>query len=126
MVARKGWRGSILAGSASYAMSESFGWKEGLYRKWQQAHAFYGVIIVSMLVGLLLNFIGLDPIKALIYSAVANGVVAPVVLVLIVGLSSNAKVMGEHTSRPTTRALGLIITSLMAIAGIATIIALFL
>lgn len=116
----------VLAGSASYAMSESFGWKEGLYRKWQQAHAFYGVIIVSMLVGLLLNFIGLDPIKALIYSAVANGVVAPVVLVLIVGLSSNAKVMGEHTSRPTTRALGLIITSLMAIAGIATIIALFL
>lgn len=115
----------VLAGSASYAMSESFGWKEGLYRKWQQAHAFYGVIIVSMLVGLLLNFIGLDPIKALIYSAVANGIVAPVVLVLIVGLSSNQKVMGEHVSKPVTRTLGLIITSLMAVAGVATIIALF-
>lgn len=116
----------VLAGSASYAMSESFGWKEGLYRKWQQAHAFYGVIIVSMLVGLLLNFIGLDPIKALIYSAIANGIVAPVVLVLIVSLSSNQKIMGQHASRRTSRTLGMIITGIMAVAGMATLVAFFM
>lgn len=116
----------VLAGSASYAISESFGWKEGLYRKWQQAHAFYGVIIVSMLVGLLLNFIGLDPIKALIYSAIANGVVAPVVLVFIVSLSSNRKIMGQYASQRTSRTLGIAITGIMAAVGIATLTALFL
>jgi len=61
----------ILAGSASYALSESFGWKQGLYRRLRSAYAFYGVIIISMLVGLALNFAGIDPIKALIYSATA-------------------------------------------------------
>jgi NRAMP (natural resistance-associated macrophage protein)-like metal ion transporter len=113
----------VLAGSASYAMSESFGWKEGLYRKWQQAHAFYGVIIISMLVGLLLNFIGLDPIKALIYSAVANGLVAPVVLVLIVSLSSNRKVMGDNINGRSTKLVGYFIICFMGLASLATVAA---
>ena len=72
----------VLAGSASYAISESFGWKTGLYRKLKQATAFYGVIIVAMLLGLSLNFIGLDPIKALIYAAVLNGVISPFMIFL--------------------------------------------
>ncbi len=111
----------VLAGSASYALSESFGWKEGLYRKFKQAHAFYAVIIVSMLVGLLSNFIGLDPIKALIYSSVANGLVAPVVLVLIVLLARNNKVMGEHVVSKFTQGLGWLIISIMTISGLAVI-----
>src|SRR5258707_12403901 len=57
----------VLAGSSSYALAESLGWRGGLNRKLKQARAFYGVVIISMLVGLGLNFIGLDPIKALIY-----------------------------------------------------------
>src|SRR3989338_8486425 len=73
----------VLAGSASYALSESFGWKFGLYRKLKEANAFYGVIILSTLIGVGMNFVGIDPIKALIYSAVANGLVAPVILVTI-------------------------------------------
>ncbi len=115
----------VLAGSSSYALSESFRWREGLYRKFNQAYAFYGVIIVSMLVGLAMNFIGLDPIKALIYSAVANGLVAPVVLALIVIISSDRQVMGEWVNKPYVRTLGWIITAIMAVAGVAAIVSFF-
>lgn len=112
----------ILAGSASYAISESFKWKSGLYRNLKQAHAFYGVIIVSMLVGVGINLIGFDPIKALIYSAVFNGLVAPVVLILIVLLSANKKLMGLYVNPPMITFLGWVITSVMVLAGIATIV----
>lgn len=114
----------VLAGSASYAISESFGWKQGLYRKLHQAYAFYGVIILSMFIGLAINFIGLDPIKALIYSAVANGLIAPVVLILIVLISSNRKVMGARVNHPLTTSIGWFITAIMVIAGLATIVSL--
>lgn len=115
----------ILAGSASYALSESFGWKYGLYRKLKEANAFYGVIIISTGIGLLINFLGLDPIKALIYSAVANGLIAPLVLFLIIAMSSQRKIMGEWVNHPVTSGLGWFITIIMAIAGLSTIMALF-
>lgn len=116
----------VLAGSASYAISESFGWREGLNKKLSQAYSFYGVLIISMLIGLGINFIGLDPIKALIYSAVANGLVAPVVLILIVMLSSSKKVMGNRVNKRSTTVFGWLITGFMVIAGIATIYSLFM
>lgn len=115
----------VLAGSSSYALSESFQWKEGLSRSLKQAHAFYGTLIISMIVGLAINFIGIDPIKALIYSAVANGIVAPVVLALIVITSSNRKIMGEWVNKRSTVWLGWIITAIMAVAGLAAIYAMF-
>ncbi len=112
----------VLAGSASYALSESFGWKFGLYRKLKEAHAFYGVIIISMLIGLGLNFIGLDPIKALIYAAVANGLAAPLLLILIMQISGRKHIMGEHKNGPITTTLGWIITGTMILTGVATIL----
>lgn len=114
----------VLAGSSSYALAESFRWREGLERKFKQAHAFYGVIIVSMLVGLGINFIGLDPIKALIYAAIGNGLVAPAVLALIVLMGSNKKIMGEWVNGRVTTLIGWIVTVLMLIAGIAALWAL--
>lgn len=111
----------VLAGSSSYAVAESLRWKEGLHRTLRQAHAFYGVIIISMLVGLSLNFIGLDPIKALIYSAAANGIVAPFVLFFIVKLSSNKKVMGHWVNHRSTTIIGWFTTAVMAVAGLAAI-----
>lgn len=116
----------VLAGSSSYAISESFRWREGLYRPFRQAHAFYGTLIVSMLIGLGINFIGIDPIKALIYSAVGNGIVAPVVLALIVILSSNRHIMGEWVNRRSTTIAGWFVTTLMAVAGVAAIVAIFI
>jgi NRAMP (natural resistance-associated macrophage protein)-like metal ion transporter len=111
----------VLAGSASYAMSECFGWKTGLYRKLSDANAFYGIIIISTLLGVAINFMGIDTIKALILSAVVNGLVAPVILILIVLLSRNKKIMGDRVNHPIVTAAGVLITGLMIIAGIATI-----
>ena len=111
----------VLAGSSSYAISESFGWREGLYRKFKQAHAFYAVIIVSMAIGLVINFLNLDPVKMLIYSAVLNGLISPFILALIVMLSSNRKVMKEWTSHPFITSLGWLITGIMTLASIITI-----
>lgn len=108
----------ILAGSISYAISESYRWREGLYRPLKQAYAFYGIIIIAMMIGLLINFIGIDPIQALIYSAFINGLVAPVILALIVIISSNRKVMGRWTNKRSTTAFGWFITLLMAVVGI--------
>ncbi len=78
-----------------------------------------------MLIGFALNFSGLDPIKALIYSAVANGLVAPIVLVLIVHLSSQRSLMGEWVNRPLTTVFGWLLVAIMTAAGLATLYALF-
>jgi NRAMP (natural resistance-associated macrophage protein)-like metal ion transporter len=115
----------VLAGSAAYAITESFGWKEGLYRKFKTAHAFYGVIAVSIIIGILINFIGIDPIKALLYSAIANGIIAPVILVFIVKISSSKKIMGEFKNSLTTKIIGWVTTVLMSITAIAAIISMF-
>ncbi|GAC1600326.1 MAG: divalent metal cation transporter [Candidatus Saccharimonadales bacterium] len=115
----------VLAGSSSYAIAETFKWREGLYRPVQQANAFYAVIFFSMLVGLGLNFVGIDPIKALIYSAVLNGLVAPIILLLIVLLASNQKFMQRWVNKPLTTAIGWVVVALMTVAGAAAIYGLF-
>lgn len=112
----------VLAGSASYAISESFGWPEGLYRKLKEGSAFYGVIIISMMLGLFMNFAGLDPIKTLIYSAIANLLVSPLILAFIVALSSKQEIMGEWSNRPLTKVIGWLIVILMAVSGVATLV----
>lgn len=114
----------VLAGSSSYALSESLRWKEGLYRKLEQARAFYGIIIISMLVGLGINFLGIDPIKALIYSALANAFVAPVVLYFIVRISSSKKFMGPWANKKLTTITGWLVFGLMSLSAIAAIYAL--
>lgn len=115
----------ILAGSAAYALSESFRWREGLYRKFKNAYAFYTVIIVSIGIGFLLNVFGLDPIKGLIYSAIGNGLVAPVVLVCIMLLSTRRKFMGEYINSRPVSILGWLITVLMAVVALVTLFAIF-
>lgn len=115
----------VLAGSSSYAIAESFKWREGLSKKLRNAYAFYGIIIISMIIGLCINFIGLNPIKVLIYSAVANGVVAPLVLIPVVIISSNKKIMGEWVNKPLTKVVGWIVVAVMTLAGGAAIYSLF-
>lgn len=115
----------VLAGSASYALSESFGWKLGLYRKLKEAYAFYGVIILSILIGLSINFFHLNPIKVLIYSAVANGLVAPVIIIFIVIIANNSRIMGDRVNHPVTKVLGWLIVVLMSAVGLAAIYSMF-
>ena len=88
----------VLAGSTSYALAETFGWREGLSMKMSQAKAFYFVIIGSMFLGLGMNVAGLDPVRSLYWSAIMNGLAAPPLIVMILILSRRKHVMGEHTS----------------------------
>lgn len=115
----------VMAGASAYAISESIGKRQGLNSQLKQASAFYGVIIISMFIGLGLNFVGLNPIKALIYSAVLNGMVAPIILVLILLIARNEKVMGEWKNGKTSAGFGWILTALMSVAGIAAVYSLF-
>jgi len=88
----------ILSGSAAYAISEAFNMKEGLNLKLKKAHGFYGVITIATLIGLMINFIGIDPIKALVFTAVFNGVAAVPLIFLIARIARNPKIMGEYRS----------------------------
>lgn len=116
----------VLAGSASYALSEAFNWKTGLYRKLKQATSFYGVMMVAMVLGIALNFVGLDPIKALIYSAVLNGIISPVMLFLIVRLGSKEEIMGKFKNKRIGNVFGWFTVGLLFVVSISTIIFLFL
>jgi NRAMP (natural resistance-associated macrophage protein)-like metal ion transporter len=88
----------VLAGSSSYAISEAAGWKEGLHRKYKRAKAFYLVIAGATFIGLLLNLIGIDPIQALIFTAVFNAIAAVPLLLLIARIGSNKNIMGQYTN----------------------------
>ena len=114
----------VLAGSASYAISESFRWKTGLYRKLKQATSFYGVMIVAVALGITLNFIGLHPIKTLIYAAVLNGIISPFMLFFIVRLSGNSEVMGNFKNKKIVSVIGWLAFILFSLVGIGAIIAL--
>jgi Mn2+/Fe2+ NRAMP family transporter len=116
----------VLAGSASYALSETFNWKTGLYRKLKHASAFYGVIIVAMLLGIALNFIGLDPIKTLIYSAIFNGIISPIILFFIVKISGSGEIMGDFKNKKVTNIVGWFTVWLLLIVSVSTIIFLFI
>lgn len=88
----------VLAGSSSYAITEAFGWREGLFRRFRQAQAFYGVIIAATLLGLSFNFLGIDPIKALIFTAVFNGLAAVPLIFLVARIGGSERILGEHRS----------------------------
>jgi NRAMP (natural resistance-associated macrophage protein)-like metal ion transporter len=95
----------VLSGSASYAVAEAFRWHEGLNLKFKRAHGFYGVIIVATIVGLAINHVGIDPMKALVVTAVINGVVAVPLVFLVAKISSNEKIMGEYKSGMLSKTL---------------------
>jgi NRAMP (natural resistance-associated macrophage protein)-like metal ion transporter len=111
----------VLAGSQSYMLSETFGWEAGLDKKYSQAKGFYITIIFSLLVGLSLDFIGISPIQALIYTAILYGVTAPVLIAIILHIGNNKKVMGDYTNTKLSNVLGIITLILMTIAAVAVV-----
>jgi len=115
----------VLAGSAAYALAETFKWSSGLNKGLSHARAFYGVIIIGMFLGLGINFLGINPIKALIYSAVLNGITAPIILYFIVKLSSDKDLMGKWVSGKFAKSVGYSVIVLMTVAAIGAIIAFF-
>lgn len=111
----------ILAGSAGYAISESFGWKAGLSLKLKEAHGFYGVIIFATLIGLLVNFLNIPPFTVLYYTAIANGLAAPLLIVVILLIANNKQIMGEHTNSRVSNVFGILIAGIMSVCAILVI-----
>jgi Mn2+/Fe2+ NRAMP family transporter len=108
----------VLAGSAGYALCEAMGWKWGLERKAGDARGFYGVIAVSVLAGLFIQYSPMSPMRALFWSAVINGVVAVPLMAVIIVLASKKSVMGEYTARRPIIILGWIATAVMGLAAV--------
>jgi Mn2+/Fe2+ NRAMP family transporter len=111
----------ILAGSSAYAVAETFRFKEGLYNKYHEAKAFYLVIIISVSLGLIMTFTGIKPMKALIYAAILNGIIAPVLLILIMYLADSEKIMGKWKNSRLQSMLGWFITGIMTLSSVATV-----
>lgn len=111
----------ILTGSAAYALSEALGWQRGLEKKPRRARQFYAVIVGATLVGMLINFVGINPIAALFWTAVINGVLAPPLLVLLMLVANNRQVMGEHVNGRGLNLLGWVTTLVMGAAALALI-----
>jgi NRAMP (natural resistance-associated macrophage protein)-like metal ion transporter len=109
----------VLAGSAAYALSETFNWKSGLNLKLKKAHGFYGVITIATLIGLCINFVGIDPFKALIYTAVINGIVAVPLIFVIGQIAKNDKIMGTYKSGWLSRTVVWITFIGMGVAAVA-------
>ena len=114
----------VLSSSASYVVSEAFSWREGLNLKFRRAHGFYGVITVATIVGLAINYIGINPIRALIITAVINGLVAVPLLFIINKIASDKKIMGQYKSGLLSRVTLWISFSLMFLSAAAMFIAL--
>ena len=108
----------VLAGSAAYAVGETVGWHVGLARKVRRAPGFYALITGAFVIGALLNFVHIDPIKALFWSAVINGVVAVPVMVMMMLLVTRKKVMGGFTIGPGLMVFGWLATAVMLVAAI--------
>jgi len=107
----------VLCGSVSYIFAETFGWEEGLDKKFHEAKAFYVIIAISLILGLSLNYIGITPIKALIYTAILYGLTAPVLIAIILHISNNKKIMGEFVNGRTTNIIGFTALIIMTVAA---------
>ncbi|MFZ4388103.1 MAG: divalent metal cation transporter, partial [Chthoniobacterales bacterium] len=112
----------VLAGSAGYALSEAMGWKWGLERKVRDARGFYAVIIISVLAALGIQYSPINPMKALIWSAVINGIVAVPLMAVIIILASNKSVMGDYTASRPIVILGWIATAIMGAAALGMLV----
>ena len=109
----------VLSGSLSYIFTETFGWEQGLNKKFHEAKGFYSIIALSLFVGLSLNYIGISPINALIYTAILYGMTAPVLIAIILHISNNKEIMGENTNSTLSNVLGFAALVIMTLAAVA-------
>ncbi len=112
----------VLAGSSAYGVAEALGWPEGLGQAASNARGFYGVIALATFVGMLLNVIGINPLTALVYTAIVNGVVAVPLLVLILLVANNRAIMGPYTNGRLSNTVSIITTVFMGVAAIITVL----
>jgi Mn2+/Fe2+ NRAMP family transporter len=113
----------VLAGATSYAMAETFGWRESLEKKPLQAKAFYAIILGSILIGLVLNLIGVNPIQFLVLAAITNGLTAPFLMAVVWWLAKDSKVLGKWVSPWWSKLLLGIATLAMAVLPLLWLVA---
>ena len=109
----------VLSGSISYIFSETFGWEQGLDKKFHEAKGFYVIIAISLILGLSMNYIGISPIQSLIYTAILYGLTAPVLIAIILHISNNKKIMGTNVNGKLSNFLGFSALIIMSVAAIA-------
>lgn len=107
----------VLTGSLSYIVAETFGWRASLNKKYWQARKFYFVILVSLLAGLIINYIGLSPIKALYYTAILYGLTCPILIAIVLHIGNNKKIMNQYTNSRLSNALGFLTLIIMTAAA---------
>jgi NRAMP (natural resistance-associated macrophage protein)-like metal ion transporter len=107
----------VLGGARGYVFAESFGWKAGLDNKFRDARGFYITISLSLLLGLCINYLGISPVKAMIYSAILYGLTAPVLIGIILHICNNKKIMGEYTNSKISNFLGVVTFLFMVMAA---------
>ena len=108
----------VLSGSLSYIFTETFGWEKGLNKKFHEAKGFYFIIGLSLFLGLSLNYVGISPIDALIYTAILYGLTAPILIAIILHIANNKEVMGEHTNSLIVNILGVLAFIVMTTAAV--------
>jgi NRAMP (natural resistance-associated macrophage protein)-like metal ion transporter len=108
----------VLSGSLSYIFTETFGWEKGLNKKFHEAKGFYFIIGLSLFLGLSLNYVGISPIDALIYTAILYGLTAPILIAIILHIANNKEVMGEHTNSLIVNILGALAFIIMTTAAV--------
>ena len=108
----------VLSGSLSYIFSETFGWEQGLDKKFHEARGFYVIIAISLLLGLALNYVGISPMAALLYTAILYGITAPVLIAIILHISNNKSIMGEYVNGKGLNILGFAALFIMTAAAL--------
>jgi NRAMP (natural resistance-associated macrophage protein)-like metal ion transporter len=111
----------VLSGSLSYIFTETFGWEQGLDKKFHEARGFYTIIAISLILGLSMNYIGITPIQSLIYTAILYGLTAPVLIAIILHISNNKKIMGTNVNGSLSNFLGFNALIIMTVAAVALI-----
>src|SRR6187200_2381513 len=106
----------VLAGSSGYALADTFGWKQGLNKRFKQAKVFYLVIAASTAIGLVMNFVNIDPIKALIYTAVINGITAVPILFAVMKISNDKNILNENTNPKISNIVGWLTFFIMSVS----------
>jgi Mn2+/Fe2+ NRAMP family transporter len=109
----------VLSGSLSYIVSETFNWQRGLDKKFHEAPGFYFIMVISLIAGLMMNYVGFGAIKALIYSAMLYGLTAPVLIAIILLICNNKEIMGARVNGARANILGVATFFLMALSAIA-------
>jgi len=107
----------VLSGSLSYIFTETFGWEQGLDKKFHEARGFYSIIAISLILGLSLNYVGISPIKALIYTPILYGLTAPLLIAIILHISNNKEIMGDNVNDLKANIMGFAALFIMTLAA---------